>query len=140
MNEHQTSITVRFNEVDSYEVAWHGHYVVWMEIGRNALAGRFGLDARQLGELGYLAPVIDLQLKYRRPARYNEELRICTIARRSETATLEFRCRITADDGTVCASGRTIHALTDRDGTLQYRLPAVIAERLEHLFTWQETP
>lgn len=140
MNELQIPLTVRFNEVDSYGVAWHGHYVAWMEIGRNALAGRFGLDAEQLGELGYLAPVIDLGLKYRRPARYNEELLICTLARRTEAATLEFSCRIIAADGTVYASGRTVHALTDRSGTLQYRLPTALAERLELLFAWQETP
>ena len=45
MRYHETKITVRFNEIDAYRVAWHGHYVAWMEIGRNALAGRFDLDA-----------------------------------------------------------------------------------------------
>ncbi|WP_298438196.1 thioesterase family protein [Geobacter sp.] len=133
MGAHETPLTVRFNEVDSYGVAWHGHYVAWMEVGRHDLAGRFGLDAAQLAGLGYLAPVVELELKYRRPARYNETLRVLTTARRTETATLEFSCRILAADGTLCATGRTVHALTDRDGVLQYRFPAPVAERLERL-------
>ncbi|AJE04568.1 acyl-CoA thioesterase [Geobacter pickeringii] len=138
MGAHETSVTVRFNEVDTYGVAWHGHYVAWMEVGRNDLAHRFGLDAAQLADLGYLAPVVELELKYRRPARYHEELRIQTTARRCETATLEFSCRIVAADGSLCAAGRTVHALTDRDGLLQYRLPAPVAERLERLLASQE--
>ncbi|WP_298268487.1 thioesterase family protein [Geobacter sp.] len=138
MGEHETPLTVRFNEVDSYGVAWHGHYVGWMEVGRNELAGRFGLDAARLAELGYLAPVVELELKYRRPARYNEMLRILTTSRRTETATLEFSCRISAADGTLCATGRTVHALTDRDGVLQYRFPAPVAPRLEQMLAFLE--
>lgn len=138
MREHETPLTVRFNEVDSYGVAWHGHYVAWLEVGRNDLAGRFGLDAAQIGELGYLAPVVDLELSYRRPARFNEELRIMTTARRTETATIEFATRILGADGTLCARGRTVHALTDRQGVLQYRLPPAVGERLERLLAWTE--
>ena len=138
MKAHETTIKVRYNEVDAYQVAWHGHYVAWMEVGRSDLASPFGLDADQLTKLGYLAPVVQLDLKYQRPARFGEELRICTTARRTETASLEFVCRIVAADGTPCASGRTVHVLIDRDGVLQYRLPPAVAERLERLFAYLE--
>ena len=30
VNYHETRIKVRFNEVDAYRIAWHGHYVAWM--------------------------------------------------------------------------------------------------------------
>lgn len=138
MKKHETRITVRFNEVDSYGVAWHGHYVAWMEVGRNDLAGCFGLDAAHISECGYLAPVVELSLQYKRPARFGEELRILTSARRTETATIEFVCSIVNADGAVCATGRTVHALTGMDGTLQYRLPPAIGERLERMLAWLE--
>lgn len=130
MHCHETTLRVRFNEIDAYHVAWHGHYVAWMEVGRTELAASFGLDADQLAALGYLAPVVHLELKYLKPARYGEELRILTSVLRRETPTLEFTCRIIGADGNLCASGRTVHALTDREGVLQYRLPAQVAERL----------
>ncbi len=130
----ETSLTVRFNEVDAYQVAWHGHYVAWMEVGRNALAGRFQLNAQQIGDAGYRAPVVNLELKYKRPARFNEVLVIGTTVRRNETATLEFLTRITGADGLIIASGRTVHVLTDEQGTLLYRLPPTIAGRLERMF------
>ena len=140
MNWHTTPITVRFNEVDAYRVAWHGHYVAWMEVGRNDLAGRFGLDAEQIGALGFRAPVISLDLQFKRPARFNEALIIGTGVRKAETATLEFLCRITGGDGKVIATGRTVHVLTDDRGVLQYSLPPVIAERVDRMLGHLEMP
>ena len=130
MTWHETPLTVRFNEVDAYQVAWHGHYVTWMEVGRNDLAGRFDLDAEQIGAAGYRAPVVSLELTFKRPARFNERLLIGTTVRKTETATLEFLTRMTGADGSVIATGRTVHVLTDTHGVLLYRLPPVIAERL----------
>jgi acyl-CoA thioester hydrolase len=138
MRYHETNITVRFNEIDAYQIAWHGHYVAWMEIGRNALAGRFDLDAFQLVTAGYLGPVVGLELKFLRPARYNEELTVQTTLRRTRTATLEFVTTIVGPDGTRLATGTTTHALTDMDGVLQFQLPAVIAERVNRLLVWLE--
>lgn len=133
MHYHETPVTVRFNEVDAYRIAWHGHYVAWMEAGRNDLAGRFGLDAGQIAETGYLAPVVELEVKYKSPLRFGDAARVLTTLRRTETATLEFLSRIIGPDGEVAATGRTRHVLTDAAGVLQYFLPAVIAERLDRL-------
>ena len=138
MKYQETPIKVRFNEVDSYNVAWHGHYVAWMEVGRNELAGRFGLNAGQIDDLGYLAPVVSIELQFKKPARFDEDLRVMTSARRTMTATLEFVCTIIGADGVVCAEGKTVHVLTDRNGTLQYRLPHDIEVRLEEMMSFLE--
>ena len=136
MTWHETTVTVRFNEVDAYQVAWHGHYVGWLEIGRMALARRFGLDPFQLTELGFLGPVVQLEVKYLRPARCNDTLTIRTTLEPCETAQLIFISEIIAHDGNRLASGRTVHALTDLDGTLQFRLPEAVAERVAALQSW----
>lgn len=138
MTYHETPVKVRFNEVDAYRVAWHGHYVTWMEVGRSDLAGRFGLNAFEIEAAGYQAPVVELELKFKRPLRYDEEARVMTTVRRTETATLEFVCRIVGSDGAVAATGRTVHVLTDAAGVLQYTLPPVIGERLERLMAYLE--
>lgn len=140
MKYHETSIKVRFNEVDAYRVAWHGHYVAWMEIGRSELAGRFGLDAFQLAELGYLGPVVNLEIKYLRPARFNDELTVRTRIIPGESATLVFESVIVDCCGVKLASGLTTHALTDLDGVLQFQLPSVVAERLDAISKWLSEP
>jgi acyl-CoA thioester hydrolase len=130
---HETNIRVRFNEVDSYQVAWHGHYLAWMEDARNDLAGRFGVDAAQIAAAGYRAPVVALELTFLKPARFGEELKVRTTLARNRSATLEFISQIVGADGTLSARGRTVHALTDANGVLQYTLPAPIAQRLDTL-------
>ncbi len=136
MSYHETSIKVRFNEVDAYRVAWHGHYVAWMEIGRSELAGKFGLDAFQLAELGFLGPVVNLEIKYLRPARFNDELTIRTRLIPGESATLVFESIIVDCNGVKLASGLTTHAVTSMDGVLQFQLPQIVAERLDAMHTW----
>lgn len=138
MRCHETEITVRFNEIDAYRVAWHGHYVAWMEVGRNELAARFGLDVESLAAAGYLGPVVSLELKYLQPARFGEILTVRTTLRKSEVAALEFSCTIVGTDGKVRAKGSTLHVLTDLDGVLQYKLPPAIAQRMERMLAWQE--
>ena len=133
LSYHETPIRVRFNEVDSYQIAWHGHYVAWMEDARNELAGRFGVDAAQIAAAGFRAPVVALELKFLKPARFGEVMRVRTTVVRSQSATLEFHCKILREDGGLSARGRTIHALTDADGVLQYTLPEPIAQRLASL-------
>ena len=140
MNYHETSIKVRFNEVDAYRVAWHGHYVAWMEVGRSALAGRFGLDALQLTELGYLGPVVNLEIKYLRPARFNDELTVRTRLVPGQTATLVFESIIVDGNGLKLAVGLMTHALTDLEGVLQFQLPAAVAQRLVAMKTWLDEP
>ena len=131
---HETRIRVRFNEVDAYRIAWHGHYVAWMEEARNDLAGRFGVDTAQIAAAGFRAPVVALELKYLRPARFGEELLLRTAPVRRQTATLEFVCRIVGENGRLSASGRTVQALTDGEGILLYTLPQPIAQRLARLY------
>ena len=139
MRFHETPLKVRFNEVDAYNVAWHGHYVAWMEVGRNDLAGRFGMDAVQLAELGFLGPVVSLEVKYLSPARFKDEILVRTTLRATETATLVFLNEIVAADGRKLASGITTHALTDLDGVMQFKLPVILSERLETMKKWLET-
>lgn len=138
MREHETRIKVRFNEVDSYKVAWHGHYVAWMEVGRNGLAGEFGLDAETLYDAGYYAPVTALEIKYLRPALFNEELLVRTCPRKTETATIVFETVIVDPDGNQVARGTTTHVLTDLSGVIQYRLPEVVADRVAAMIAWGE--
>jgi acyl-CoA thioester hydrolase len=133
---HETTITVRFNEVDAYRVAWHGHYVSWMEIGRNNLSGQFGLGPDDLLALGYQGPVVSLELKYLRPALFNDLVTVRTWLEGDATAMLRFRCEMLSADGQRLASGLVCHALTDMNGVLQYSLPLEVEQRVANMRAW----
>ena len=132
---HKTRLKVRFCEVDPYEVVWHGHYISWFEVGRNDLASRFGLDPMQLREVGLMAPVVDLSCKFKLPARYDEEITILTTMQRTETAKLIFSYTVMRDTE-MLAEGSTTHVLTDLKGTMLYKVPSAVQQRLEEMMTY----
>jgi acyl-CoA thioester hydrolase len=132
MKYHETSLQVRFYEVDAYGVVWHGHYVGWFETGRNDLTQRFQMGPLQLKEMNFLAPVVELDCQFKFPATFGNSLIIQTTMERTEVAKLIFHYRVLGkEDGKVLATGSTTHVLTDLKGNLLYRVPREVLERIE---------
>ncbi len=69
-------IEVPFHDVDAMGVAWHGHYVKYIEIARTAMMRKIGLDYPQLKDSGYIWPVVECHLKYIRPLFYGMKVRV----------------------------------------------------------------
>jgi acyl-CoA thioester hydrolase len=110
-----------------------------MEVGRVALASKFKLDPVSLSKEGFLGPVISIDIKYLRPARFNDQLTVKTSLLRTETATLQFISEIADLSGNKLATGITTHAMTDLEGVLQFQLPPSILDRIEKMMEWLET-
>jgi len=70
----EVEIQVPFFDVDSMEVVWHGHYIKYFEVARCALLDRIGHNYQQMRDAGYAWPVIDVQLRYMRGARFNQRI------------------------------------------------------------------
>ena len=125
----ETRLRVRFPEVDSYLVVWHGHYVGWFEIGRNALADAFGAGTRALHEAGYLLPVISVKIDYRHPAELDDDVTIRTRLREPRGAL--FVCdyeAVRTRDGVLLAQGESRQVVLNRDRDLLVTLPKLLKE------------
>ena len=132
MRYHETPLRVRFYEVDSYGVVWHGHYAGWFEVGRNDLTERFGLGPHELKEDRLLAPVVELTCQFKLPASFGDLLLVQTTMERAEVAKLIFRYRVLHQErGKILSTGSTTHVLTDPSGTLLYRVPPKVLEKIE---------
>jgi len=70
----EVEILVPFFDVDYMDVVWHGHYVKYFEVARCALLERIGHNYQQMREAGYAWPIIDVQLRYMRGARFNQRI------------------------------------------------------------------
>jgi acyl-CoA thioester hydrolase len=70
----EIELVVPFFDVDSMDVVWHGHYVKYFEMARCALLDRLGHNYTQMRAAGYVWPIIDLQLRYIRGARFGQTL------------------------------------------------------------------
>ena len=109
----KTSLRVRFSEVDSMQIVWHGEYVRYFEDGREAFGREFaGLGYMDIYASGYTAPIVELHLQYRKPLKVND------------TAVVETRYIATEAAGhrVVCVgttSCRTVESACDENGLLQ---------------------
>ena len=72
----EVEVLVPFFDVDSMDIVWHGHYVKYLEVARCALLDRIGHNYQQMRDAGYGWPIIDLQLRYVRPARFNQRISV----------------------------------------------------------------
>jgi len=139
MKYHETSLQVRFYEVDAYGIVWHGHYMGWFETGRNDLTQRFQLGPLQLKEVNLLAPVVELNCQFKLPAIFGDSLIIQTTMERTEVAKLIFHYRVIGqENGKILAAGFTTHVLTDLKGNLFYRVPLEVLERIEAMRAYLE--
>jgi acyl-CoA thioester hydrolase len=131
----ETEIRVRFNEVDSWGIVWHGHYIAWFEVGRSALLSKFQLSPQDFTRLGYIAPVIDLKCSYKEPARLGDEIILRTTVLKPTKAALTFQFEVLRKkDRKLLVSGEETQVLLTLDGKMLYYIPPELEERLKPLF------
>lgn len=72
----EVEIEVPFHDVDMVGIVWHGHYAKYFELARCALLETFNYNYMQMLASGYGWPVIDLRLRYVKPAQFGQKIRV----------------------------------------------------------------
>lgn len=110
---------VRFSEVDSMSVVWHGSYPLYFEDAREAFGEKYDLGYLLIFGNGYYAPLVDLEFHYRKPIVYGMRPRIRITYRPTEAAKLIFDYEIyDSQDGSLLATGSSTQVFMD----LNYKL------------------
>ena len=125
-------IEVPFHDVDAMAVAWHGHYVKYLELARCALLRRFDYDYPQMQASGYLWPIVECHLKYVCAAHYGQKLRV-------EATLLEYENRLKigylirdAESGAKMTKAYTTQVAVDgATRELQFISPPIVFRNLE---------
>ncbi|MDX9786169.1 MAG: thioesterase family protein [Desulfobacterales bacterium] len=130
----ETYETVRFNEVDSWGIAWHGHYVAWFEAGRMALLRQVDLLPEHMTALGFIAPVIRLNCEYKYPAKCGEDIIIRAAVEKPEIAAIEFKFEVLRrTDRKLLARGASTQVLLTLENTMIYKVSGELKKRLDSL-------
>ena len=79
MFEETIQLRVRYHDCDPLGIVYHGHYAKFFEIGRTEAMRKHDFSYKKLEELGFAMPVVEMNIKYFRPARYDELMDIKTI-------------------------------------------------------------
>ena len=130
MRESTSTVRVRYAETDKMGIVYYANYLVWFEIARTDWLRTTGWTYRSMEDEGYGLPVIEAHCDYKRSARYDDEVAITVTARLVSAVRLAFDYTVSRPaDGTLIASGHTIHAAVDRAGR-PVRLPARVKDVL----------
>lgn len=115
MLEHRSQIEVRYAETDMMGVVYHGSYLPWLEVARTALLASEGIPYRELEAKGFFLPVIEVALRYHKPARYADLVTVLAVIR--EKPSLRLRIDYELFRGAEkLASGHTVHVFIDKTG------------------------
>ena len=131
MLKNTTQIIVKFSEVDSLRVVWHGHYVKYCEQVRAVLLRSFDYDYPKMRESGYSWPVVECHLKYVRSAHYGQRIKIV-----AELVEYENRIKIAylvtdAATGERMTKATTVQVAVDiKNGELQFVSPPILFKKL----------
>ncbi len=133
--ETTVEVCVRYSECDPMGVAHHSVYPVWFEIARTELLRKVAVAYRDLEAEGVFFVVARLNIRYRRPARYDDVL---TVRARelsnpeSRRVKIEHAYEVARLDtgpggrGELLATGTTILACVDGAGRVRAVPEAVL--------------
>jgi acyl-CoA thioester hydrolase len=127
--EHEIPIRVRYCETDAMGFLHHSNFLSYFEMGRTELFRAQGGDYRKMEEGGHFFVVVEMNVKYRAPARFDDLLSLRTRVVRVTPAKLEHAYKLSRD-GMVIADAHSILACVDREGRVR-RISDVIPELTE---------
>jgi acyl-CoA thioester hydrolase len=113
-------VRVRFGETDLMGIVHHGSYVSYLEVARIEWLRRRAVAYATWATQGIHLAVVELNLRYRAPARFDEELDVETKLAEAGAASVRFDYRVVrASDSVLCAEGSTLLACVDNRGALR---------------------
>jgi len=124
-------MTVPFYDVDAMEIAWHGNYVKFFEVARCKLLDQLRVNYFQMRDCGYGWPIVDIQLKYIRPAVFNQRINVHVKIEEWELR-LKLRYVITdVETGEVLTKGYTVQVAIDiNTREMCYATPEIFRQRI----------
>lgn len=117
IREHDIQIRVRYQETDAMGVLHHANYFTYFELGRTELLRANGVAYRDLEDQGVLMVIVKIGASYKRPARYDDLLRLRTRTVRVTAAKIEHAYELFRGEE-LLAEGHSTLACVDRQGTV----------------------
>jgi len=111
----ETKLRVRYAETDKMGVVYHSNFLIWFEVGRVELLRQLGFQYSEMeAEDNCHIPVVDLRVRYKSPALYDDEIVVRTQIKKVRSSLLHFSYEIFREaDRTLLATGETMHIIVN---------------------------
>lgn len=131
VKKNTTQMRVRYADTDQMGIVYYGNYAQYLEQGRTEWLRDLGFSYKWMEENDILLPVIELQIKYKQPARYDDLLTVTTMLRNIPTIRIEFDYQIHNQEGVLLIEAFT--SLVFKHGSTQklIKAPDYLLEKLK---------
>ncbi|WOI24163.1 acyl-CoA thioesterase [Nonlabens ulvanivorans] len=99
-----TKITTRYAESDQMGIIHHSNYLIYMEQARLDWLDTLGFSYKLMEENKVLLPVYQIDIKYKSPMKFGEEITVKTTLKKPPTTRVEFEYEIVNQHGVICAT------------------------------------
>ncbi|MEL6973203.1 MAG: thioesterase family protein [Bacteroidota bacterium] len=135
MLTHECTKRVRYGETDQMGYLYYGHYAQYYEIGRAEMIRSIGLSYKEMEvDHGVLMPVMSLQCRYVRPARYDEIITIRTTLRHLPESTITFHMELFNEKGKLVNGGSVKLCFVDEKSGKSIAAPSYLIDKLRPHF------
>ncbi len=127
---------VPFFDVDSMEIAWHGHYCKYLELARCKLLDKIGYNYKEMAQSGFAFPIIDMRLKYVKPLVFEQNVEI-----KATLVEWQYQLKIDylisdAESGVRLTKAYTKQAAVELNTrTMRLECPEILVNRVEKALT-----
>ena len=129
-----TKIRVRYGETDQMGFVYYGVYAQYYEVGRVELLRSLGVSYKKLEEEGYLLPVVNFEINYKKAAHYDDELKIKTSIKSLPTAKITFEYETYNAENALLNRGKVVLVFVDKSTMKPTVTPNLILEKLKSKF------
>lgn len=123
MASFETKIRVEYHHTDQMGIVHHSNYVKFFEVARTEWLRANGLTYAEMERRGVMMPIVDVAVKYRNPALYDELLSVTAFVDEMPMARMTFRYEVRGEDGRDIASGSTTLGFVDSETRRPQRAP-----------------
>lgn len=135
MYVHETKIRVRYGETDQMGYVYYGNYAQFFEIGRVETLRSLGFSYKSLEEQGIMLPVTDLQIRYLKPALYDDLIAIRTKIITIPTVKIEFTYELFNEKNDLLTTASTTLVFVKKETMRPTSPPADLVKKLAELNT-----
>ena len=125
-----TTLRVRYGETDKMGIVYYGNYATYLEQGRTEWLRDIGFSYKWVEDNGIHLPVVELSVKYKAPARYDDVLTVTTTLKKIPTYSIEFTYEIHNQEGQLLITGETSLVFVNSITNKLQRAPNYLLEKL----------
>lgn len=133
MKKFEIEVRVRYAETDQMGVVYHGNYAQFFEIGRVEWLRNQGLSYKWMEENGIMLPVVSLTMNFKKPAKYDDLLKITTIFKSQSSVKIEFDYEIHNQNGELLTTGYSMLVFVDMKLGKPTLPPAYVLDKINAL-------